>query len=167
MRGRRLWKAAVGFHFDGMDQIREFDGVLNKENRDVVANQIPVTFLRIKLHSKAAYIARGIDGTGTAGDGRDARKHRRPRTDFGEYLGGGVVLERGGQFEKTMRTRGTRVNDTLGDAFMIEMGDFFAQDKIFQQGRSARIRAQRILVIGECDTLVSGECGVCCTRDLV
>jgi hypothetical protein len=31
-----------------------------------------------------------------------------------------------------MRARRTRVNDTLGNALMIEMGDFFAKDEIFQ-----------------------------------
>ena len=61
MRGRRLRKATVGFHLNGMDQVRKFDGVLDKENRDIVADQIPVTFLGVKLDGKSAYVTRGID----------------------------------------------------------------------------------------------------------
>jgi len=40
-----LRKAAVGFHFYGMDEVGEFDGILDEEHRDVVADQIPVAFL--------------------------------------------------------------------------------------------------------------------------
>ena len=45
-----LRKGAVGFHLYGMDQVGEFDGVLNEEHRDIVADQIPVAFLRVELH---------------------------------------------------------------------------------------------------------------------
>src|SRR5450756_2569393 len=78
VRGRRLRKAPVGFHLYGMDEVREFDGVLDEENRDVVADQVPVAFLGIKLNGKPAYVTRGVDRTRAACDGRYASEHGCP-----------------------------------------------------------------------------------------
>src|ERR1035437_2804736 len=133
VRGRRLRKAAVGFHLDGMDEVREFDGVLNEENRDVVADQIPVAFLGVKLDCKYAYVTRRMDRPRTACDCPYASKQRRLLAYFGEYSGGGVPLQRGGQLEEAMRTRRACMHDTLGHTLVIEMGDLFVQDEILQQ----------------------------------
>ena len=40
---------------------------------------------------------------------------------------------------------------------MIEMGDFFAEDEIFQQCGTARMGPERVLIIGKCNPLVGGE----------
>ena len=130
VRARRLRKAAVGFHLDGMDEVGEFNGVLDEENRNVVADQVPVALLGVKLDGEAAYVTRRIDRTRTACDGRYASKHGRLFTCLGEYPGAGVLLQRGGQFKESMRTRRPRVNDTLGNTLVIEMRDFFAKDEI-------------------------------------
>src|ERR1035437_4212062 len=167
VRGRRLWKAAVGFHLYGMDEVGEFDGILDEENWDVVADQVPVAFLGVKLDGKPAYVTRGIDRTRAACDGRYASKYGRLLTHLGEYPGGGVLLQRDGQLEESMGARRTRVYDTLGNTLVIEMGDFFAEDEILQQRRAARIGPERVLIIGKCEALVRGEGGVTSTRDLV
>src|SRR5665811_2357996 len=165
--GCRLRKAAVGFHFYGMDEVGEFDGILNEENRDIVADQVPVAFLGVKLDGKSAYVTRGIYRTRAACDGRYTSKHGCLLTYLGEYPGGGVLFQRGGQLEKSMHARRSRVNDTLGNTLVIEMGDFFAEDEILQQRRAARIGPERVLIIGKRDALVRGERGVLFTRGLV
>src|SRR5665647_2719185 len=104
VRGRRLRKAAVGFHFYGMDEVGEFDGILDEENRDVVADQVPVAFLRVKLDSKSAYVTSGVHGTRAARDGRYASKHGCLLTYLGEDPGGGVLFQRGGQLEAVSYT---------------------------------------------------------------
>src|SRR5512141_1450259 len=93
VRGRRLRKAAVGFHFYRMDEVGEFDGILDEENRDVVADQVPIAFLSVKLNRKSAHVTRGIYRTSAAGDGRYASKHGGLLTHLGEYPGGGVWLQ--------------------------------------------------------------------------
>ena len=163
----RLRKAAVGLHFHGMDEVGEFDGILDEENRNVVADQVPVAFLGVKLDGKTAYVTRGIDRTGTACDGRYTGKHRCLLTHLGEYLGGGVLLQRGGQLEKSMHARPPRMNDPLRNSLVIEMGDFFAKDEILQKRRTARIGPERVLIIGKRDALVRGERRVLSTSDLV
>src|ERR1035437_1571007 len=122
VRGCRLWKATVGFHFYGMDKVGEFDGILDEENRDVVADQVPVAFLGVELDRKAAYVARGVDRAGAARDGRYARKHGRYLAHLGEYPGGCVLLQRGGQLEESMRTRRTRVPGWLRQSVVGGMG---------------------------------------------
>jgi hypothetical protein len=66
-----------------------------------------------------------------------------------------------------MRARRSRVNDTLGNALVIEMRDFFAKDEILQKRRAARIGPERVLIIGKRDTLVRGKRGVLPARGLV
>ena len=61
---------SVGFHFYGMDEIGEFDGILDAEDRDVVADQVPVAFLGVELDGKPANITRSVDRTGATCDGR-------------------------------------------------------------------------------------------------
>src|ERR1035437_847548 len=130
VRGCRLRKAAVGFHLYSMDEVGEFDGVLDEKNRDVVADQVPVAFLGVKLDGKSAYVTRGVDRTGAACDGRYARKHGGLLTYLGEYPGGGVLLQRRSQFEESMRARRTRVYDTLRNTRVIEIVDFSTEDEI-------------------------------------
>src|ERR1035441_1186381 len=167
VRGGRLRKAAVGLHFYGMDEIGKFDGILDEENRDVVADQVPVALLSVKLDGKSAYVTWGIYRTRAACDGRYTTKHGGLLTYLGEYPGGGVSFQRAGQLEESMRARRSRVNDTLGNTFVIEMGNLFAKDEILQKRRATRIGPERVLIIGERDALVRGERGVLSTSGLV
>ena len=56
-----------------------------------------------------------------------------------------------------MCTRAPRMHDTLRNALMIKMHDFFAQDVIFKQRRSAAATTQGILIVADAQTLVGGE----------
>src|SRR5660398_304825 len=75
VRSCRLRKAAIGLHLDGMDEVGEFNGILDEENRDVIADQVPVAVLCVKLDGKSAYVTRGIHRTRTACDGRYTSEH--------------------------------------------------------------------------------------------
>ena len=55
-----------------MDQVGKFDGVLNEEYRDIVADEIPVPFFGVEFDGKSAHIARGIHGTRSARNRGDA-----------------------------------------------------------------------------------------------
>ena len=66
MRRRGLRKATIGFHFDRMNEVGKFDGILNEKDRDIIADQIPIALFRVKLDGEAANIARGIGRTGPA-----------------------------------------------------------------------------------------------------
>ena len=94
MRSGRLRKAAVGFHFYGMDQIGKFDRILDEEDRDIITDQVPVAFLCVKLDGKSAHVARGIHGARAACHRRNPRKNGSFLTNFGENFSGGVGLQR-------------------------------------------------------------------------
>ena len=62
----------VRLHLYRMDQVGKLDGVLDEEDRDVVAHQIPVAFPGVQLDGKAAHIARCVAGVGAACYGGNA-----------------------------------------------------------------------------------------------
>jgi len=66
-----------------------------------------------------------------------------------------------------MHARCARVNDTLGNPLMIEMGDLLTEDEILQQRGAARAGPERVLIIGKCEALVGGERRVPAPRDLM
>src|SRR5580704_1324944 len=70
--GRGLWETAVGLHFHGVNEIGKLDRILNEEHWNVVADEIEVSFLGVKLHCKAANVTRKIDRSGSACDRGEA-----------------------------------------------------------------------------------------------
>src|SRR3546814_11837157 len=57
VRGLRLWKVAIRFGLGRVDQIGEFDRILDEEHRDVVADQIPIALLSIEFDGETPHIA--------------------------------------------------------------------------------------------------------------
>ena len=66
----------------GVHQVGKLHRVLDEEDRDVVADQIPVAFVRVELHREAADVARGVGRAALAEHGREAHEHRRLLADF-------------------------------------------------------------------------------------
>jgi hypothetical protein len=56
-----------------------------------------------------------------------------------------------------MRARSARVDDALGNALMIEMGDLLPEGKIFQERRTSIPGFQRILIVRDDDALIGRE----------
>jgi hypothetical protein len=50
----------MGLRLDRVDNIREFHRFLYKENRDIVADQVPVSFLSVKFRRKATDVSNGV-----------------------------------------------------------------------------------------------------------
>src|SRR3546814_15157120 len=76
MGRRRLGIAAIRLHLHAVDQVGKFDRVLDEENRNIVADQVPVAAVGIELDREAAHVTRGVDGPGAAGDGRKTYEDR-------------------------------------------------------------------------------------------
>ena len=51
-----------------MNQVGKFHRVLNEENRNIVADQIEIALVGIKLHRETAHVARGIGRAPFAND---------------------------------------------------------------------------------------------------
>src|SRR5688572_19733353 len=73
-----------------MDHIREFDGITDKENGEVVAHEIPIAVLRIEFHRKATWIPRDFGRVAAADHGREADSERSLLAGRLKQLGAGI-----------------------------------------------------------------------------
>ena len=58
-----------------------------------------------------------------------------------------------------MRPRAARVDDALGNTLVIEVGDFLAEDEVFEKRGAPAARAQRVLIVGKRRALVRRQGG--------
>jgi hypothetical protein len=56
-----------------------------------------------------------------------------------------------------MRSTAAGVDDAFGDALMVEMVDFLAENLVFQKHRAACTRLQLILIVADRDAVVGGQ----------
>src|SRR5258706_1782060 len=75
---------------DSVAEVRELERIAKDKDGGVISNEVPVTFLGIELHCKAANVALGVGCTTLTGDSREASKHRGHLADPGEDLRLGV-----------------------------------------------------------------------------
>ena len=61
VRRLRLRKGAVGLRLHRVDDVGKLDRVLDEEDRDVVADEVPVAFLGVELDGKAAHVAGEVE----------------------------------------------------------------------------------------------------------
>src|SRR5690348_6579936 len=148
MRSLRLRKPAVGLLLGGMDDVRELDRVLNKKDRDVVSNEIPVALLGIELDGKPAHITRQIGRAFTARDGGESHESRGLFAGPLKQIGARDVSKRFVIFEIAVGTKTPCVHHALRDALMVEMKNLLAKMEVLKSSGPARANSQRILVIG-------------------
>ena len=84
-------KPRSGSCLGGVDQVGKLDGVLDEEDRDVVADDVPVALLGVELDREAAHIAREVGRALVAGDGREAHEGRRFLARALEQVGAAVM----------------------------------------------------------------------------
>ena len=123
-----------------MDQVRKLHRILNEKHRNVVADQIPVALVGVKLDREAAHIARRIGRAALAHHRRKTHEDRGALAGFGEKRRPRDLGQRLVAFEIAVRRRAARMNDALGNALVIEVRDLLAQNEVFEQapGRAAR-----------------------------
>src|SRR5580698_4180552 len=127
VRGLRLRKAAVGLLLRGVDQVRKLDRVLYEKYRDVVADDVPVTFLGVKLHGEAAHVAREIGRSFVASYGRESYECRYFLSRPLKQVGARKLAQRLVIFEIAVSAEAASMNDAFRNAFMIEVKNLFAK----------------------------------------
>lgn len=145
--GRGVAQVGLGIALLGVDKVGELQGVTDEEDRRVVAHQIPVAFLGVELDRKSAHVAFGIGSAAFAGDRRKAQKQRRLLADLGKDLGAGVAADVVGDGKGAVGAGALGMDDALGDAFAVEVGKFFNEPEIFQQGGTAGAGGQGVVVV--------------------
>ena len=157
VRGRGLGHSEVRLGFGSMDEVRKLHRVLNEEDRDVVADQIPDAFVGIELHREPADVARRVGRAALADHRGEADEDRRALAGFGEDRRRANLGHRAMALEIAVRPRAARVDDALGDPLVIEVGDLLTEDEVLQQRRPTQASLERALVVGDGDALVGRQ----------
>ena len=139
-----------------MNQIGEFDRVLNKEDWNIISDDVPITLLRVQLHREAANIPGEIRGAFVAGDGGEAHEGRGLFTGALKEIGTSHFGERIVILEVAVCAESSRVDHALRNSFVVEVEDLLAKMEIFEQCRPARPYAKGILIIRDRHALLGG-----------
>ncbi len=145
------------FGLNGVHKIRKLMRILDKKDRRVITDEIENSLFGIKFGRKTADITYGISRP------RAALYCRKANKDRGNFLW--IAQKRGFRdvaqvfiwLEIAVRCRSAGVNDPLRDTLMVKVGNFLAQDKIFQQRRATAAGAKRILIVGDAHALIGGQ----------
>lgn len=157
MRSLGLREIAVRFLLGGMDQIGKLDRVLDEENRDVVADQIPIAFLGVKLDRETAHVAGQVERALVAGDCREAHENRRLFASTLKNVGARVFSERFIGFEIAVCPVAASMHDPLGYPLVIEMEDLVTEVEILDQRWPTLADLQSVLIVRDRRSERSGE----------
>ena len=157
VRRCRLRHAVMRLGLDGVNQVRKLHRILDEEHRDVVADEIPVALVGVELHGESADIARGVRRATLPRHGREAHENRGALARLGEDRRAGEIRKGLIALEIAVRGRSARVHDALGNALVVEVGDFFPEDEILQQRRSPQTGLEGVLIVGDRHALVRRE----------
>jgi len=113
----------VRLGFGGVDDVGKLDGILDKEDGNVVADQIPVTLLGVELDSEPTHITNRIGAPAAAKDSREADEHRRYARRICQDGRKRHVLGTLVHAELSECTATARVDNSLGDPLMIKAVD--------------------------------------------
>ena len=167
MRRLRLGETTVGLLLRGMDQVGELDRVLDEEDGDVVADEIPVAFLGVELHREAAHVAGQVGGALVARHGGEAHEDRHLLARPLEQVRRGDVGQGFRRLEIAMDAEAACMHHPLRDALMVEVEDLLTEVEILQQRGSARPDLQRVLVVGNRNALLRRQGLDTIARDLM
>ena len=153
----RLRHGEVRLGLGRMHEVGKLHRVLDEEHRDVVANEIPVAFVCVELHREPTHVPGRVGRASFAEDGREPDEDRSLLPDFGKQrcpreLGNGLRT-----FEEAVRRGAARMDDSLGDPLVIEVRDLLAKDEVLEEGRAAKARLQRTLVVRDGNALVGRQ----------
>jgi hypothetical protein len=156
VRALRLRDLPVGVRLACVDDVGELDPVLDEEDRDVVADQVEVAFLRVELRREPARVADGVGRPPGPEDGGEPHEHGGLDA-LAEERGLADVRGAAVADEHAVRAVAARVHDPLGDALVVEVHDLLAQVVVLQQRRAAVPRLQRVVGVVEPRTRGRGE----------
>ncbi len=157
MRGSRLRVAAIGLHFHRMHEIGKFDRILDEEDRNVVADEIPIAFLGVELDGEAPDVPHRVRRSRAAGDRRKSNIDLGLFADLRQHARARIFRQRLPQLEKTAGAGPARVDDAFGDALMVKMKNLFAEMEILQKRWTPSASAKRVLIVEDGDAMTGRQ----------
>lgn len=141
-----------------MNPVRKLHRILDEEHGKVIADEIEVALIGVELDRETPHVPRRIRRAALARDRGESDKDRRALAGLGEKRRARELRERFVAFEVAMRAGASSVHDALGNALMIEVNDLLAEDEVFEKRRPPQPGLERVLVVGDGNALVRGEC---------
>ena len=120
-----IFDIGAGIGFLGMDEIREFERIADKKDREAQADYVIVSFGGVKFDGKASRVTISIRRAFGADDCREADEKACGYVWIAQKCGAGVFGHTPVGAEGTEGTASFGVDDAFRDAFPIEMCHFF------------------------------------------
>src|SRR5690606_7673525 len=145
-----------------VDHVGELDRVADEEDRQVVADQVPVAVLGVELHREAARVARHLGGVAAPDHGGEADRQRRLLARLGEdlrpgVLRGGLVADLPRRLELAVAGEAARMDHPFGDALAVEVADLLQELVVLQRRRAAAADGALRLVVADRMALAVGQ----------
>ena len=131
-----------------VDEVGELDRVADEEHGRVVADEVVVPLFGVELEREATRVAHRVGTAELAGDGRDAREHRRALADMGQEGRARPLRHVLGHLEEAVRPGALGMDDALGHALAVEVLHPLDRVGVVQNGRALRADGQRMVVAG-------------------
>ena len=129
VRSLSLWNFNIWFRLRGVDQVCELDGVLNEEDWDVIADDIPIALLGVELDGKPSHVSHRMATTPRPKYGRETKEDRRISRSVSQKPRIGHVCSAFIEFEGSECTGPTCMNNSFWDTLVVET-------EYFQKGQS-------------------------------
>ncbi len=139
-------QAGVRLALLGVDEVLELARVADEEHRGVVAHQVEVALLGVKLEREPARVPVGVRAAHLARDRGEPREHRGPLAHLRQKARLGPLADVLGHLEEPVRTAALGVHHPLGHALAIEVLHLLDHIVVVQHRRPARARRQRELI---------------------
>ena len=120
MRSLSLRDFVVRFWLDRMDEIRELDRLLDEEDGDVIANDVPVAFFGVEFGGETSNVSDSVCASSATLDGREANKGWCSARGVGQHPSGGDILKTLEELELAMSTSPSSMDDTFRDTLVVE-----------------------------------------------
>ena len=118
-------------------------------------SQLP--FVGVELHREAADVPGRVGRAALAEHGREADEDRCLLADLAKERRARELGDGLGALEEAVRRRAARVDDPLGDALVVEVGDLLAKDEVLEERRATQAGLQRVLIVRDGDALIGRE----------
>ena len=116
-----LWDFNIWFRLRGVDQVRELNCVLNEEDWNVIAHDIPIALLSVELDGKASHITHCVGATSRSKDCRKSQEDRCGSRSVSQNPSTGHIFGAFVELEGSESTGTAGMDYSFGDTLVVKM----------------------------------------------
>jgi hypothetical protein len=134
----RVMQVSLRISFLGVNEVWEFNWVVDEKHRGVVSNEVVVSLFSVELDSKASGVSSHVAGTKFSSDSRESCEDRSP---FAHLVQESSLSEGGhifSHFENSVSSSSFSVDNSLWNSLSIKVSEFVDESKILEEDGSSR-----------------------------